>query len=258
MDNASNEQARKNLEHISKELNIHLILNTRNLGVATALNQGARCAIGHGYKWVLTFDQDTTAQENMLSALREIYDSYEQKTKIAVIGSNYIDEKTNTIVHPISSDRKKTFKEVKTVITSGSLVSLEIYQKIGGFRDEFFIDAVDHEYCLKARHHGYKVLLSSMPLMKHPVGENTVHIPWLKLHIFNHSALRRYFMARNGMILSLEYLLRDPCWALSRLFRLIASIIVMCFHGGSVPKKLKYALLGIVDGILRNTQREII
>jgi rhamnosyltransferase len=43
--------------------------NAHNLGVATALNIGARRAIEDHYEWLLTMDQDSTATPGMVAAM---------------------------------------------------------------------------------------------------------------------------------------------------------------------------------------------
>jgi len=46
---------------------------------------------------------------------------------------------------------------------------------IGVFREEFFIDRVDFEYCLRAKARGYCVIRTRKPLMSHTIGTPTAH-----------------------------------------------------------------------------------
>jgi rhamnosyltransferase len=48
---------------------IRYLPNAHNLGVATALNIGARHAIEDGYEWLLTMDQDSTASPGMVATM---------------------------------------------------------------------------------------------------------------------------------------------------------------------------------------------
>src|SRR4030095_5315976 len=70
-----------------------------------------------------------------------------------------------------ASDEPGASIERRTVITSGTLLSLNAYDAIGRFRDDFFIDGIDHEYCLRARAKRYRILLMLAPLLVHSIGE---------------------------------------------------------------------------------------
>jgi len=96
--------------------------------------------------------------------------------------------------------------EVESVITSGSLINLSTLDRIGGFRDEFFIDYVDSEFCFRARALGYRVAKTRKALMSHAIGASTSHaILGIRKWTTNHSADRRYYMARNDTIMLKEY-----------------------------------------------------
>jgi rhamnosyltransferase len=102
---------------------------------------------------------------------------------------------------------------MESVITSGSLLSLEAYAAIGPFRDEFFIDHIDTEYCFRARAAGYLVIETRQPLMAHTVGAPSSHkvlrsMKWTS----NHSAERRYYIACNNTVLLREYGAANVRW----------------------------------------------
>ena len=141
-----------------------LIENTDNLGVAAALNQGLKQALEWNCGWLLTLDQDTQCDPEMVSVLRKISASCGEE--YAVIGSNYFDPRSNRT--KVAKSNCQEWKEQKTVITSGSLVNVTKAHSVGGVRDDF-IDQVDHEFCLRLRAHGYKVAISYKPLMTHSV-----------------------------------------------------------------------------------------
>ena len=209
---------------------IHLILNESNRGVATALNQGVQWAEQHGFKWVLLFDQDTEPMEGMSQVLLDVYQDCCKNGEKALVGANYLNGLGN--VQVACQEEAMSWVKQKTIITSGTLLSLEIYRIIGPFRDEFFIDAVDHEYCLKARAKGVQVVLSCEPLMRHTIGMQTMHkLPWKKTAVSNHNAVRRYYMARNNLVLVREYWRQEPAWALRTVRYLVKTIVLIsCFE----------------------------
>lgn len=66
-----------------------------------------------------------------------------------LIGGNYWN--THAQRHFLHARRALLFRERKTLITSGMLIPLSLFGKIGMFREDYFIDSVDHEFCLRAR-----------------------------------------------------------------------------------------------------------
>jgi rhamnosyltransferase len=121
------------------------------------------------------------------------------------------------------------WEEVESVITSGCLLSLRAYGVIGPFREDFFIDYVDTEFCFRARSAGFRVIETLAPLMSHTVGAATSHTVFgSKTWTTNHSAERRYYIARNNTVMLREYAgFGRGHWlwkSLSRTFRLTKRI----------------------------------
>jgi rhamnosyltransferase len=258
VDNNSGNAERGALTELSSELGVHLILNNENLGIGAALNQGVRWAAEQGYTWVLTLDQDTVVANDMISTLAFVYEQFPEKLKLAIIGSNYIDPNSRRSFLPPSHANRFFWRQVKTVITSGSLVSVAAYFTIGPFREEFFIDCIDLEYCLRARSLGFKVLLASKPLMQHSIGRTTMHrLPWKVTGTSNHVAVRRYYMARNRIVLMREYISREPLWVLRTAYSHLKSTILFCLFEESKWQKLRLTVLGMFDGLSSNYYRRI-
>src|SRR5437762_5458329 len=148
VDNGTTGEAANSLQAAESELRITLIRNGCNLGIATALNQGAQWAAEQGYQWILTLDQDTESDPTMVESLTSVYRSCEFAEKVAVVGPNFRQAFNNKPFYEFAEVGERSYRELKTVITSGSLTSLRAFQVIGGFREDFFIDCVDLEYCL--------------------------------------------------------------------------------------------------------------
>ena len=97
VDNGSAPAAVSMLREAATHLNMALILNHENLGLAAALNIGVAQAIARGYEWALLFDQDTAPGDNVFEGLREAYDDFPRKGKLAVLGSNYSEAQTGKL-----------------------------------------------------------------------------------------------------------------------------------------------------------------
>lgn len=223
----------------------HLIENHRNVGVAAALNQGLEYALQIGCKWLLTLDQDTRCYPDMVATLLQVRETCKPNT--AVIGGNYVDSQNHQMKVPPSGTTG--FLEQRTVITSGSLVDAGVAQELGGFREDFFIDQVDHEFCLRARAHGYGVVISRKPVMEHSVGGvGGVWLPLLGV-LPNHPPLRKYYIARNTVVMVAKYWRREPGWCLRRSVRLLLGLFLMATLEKQRFAKVRAFAAGIMDGV---------
>ena len=248
VDNGSSPPAREMLKKAAGP-DVELILNDTNLGVASALNQGVGRARDRSFRWALTLDQDSVVEPFLVEALLEACASFAARETVAVVGSNYFDEKRGkTLVSP--SPALPPFLEQTTVITSGSLVSVDAYGRIGPFRDDFFIDHVDDEYCLRARAMGYKVILCRRPVIRHSIGSaESARIFGRGIWTSNHSAARRYYMLKNFTVLARAYWKAEPAWVAHRLLRHAAFFMLMALFEEDKKAKIRNIARGIMDGM---------
>lgn len=251
VDNNSDVDSVSLLESINSTT-CEVIFNEKNYGIATALNQGMSWAITRGFKWVLTMDQDTIAERFMMDTLIEVYESVDDPGKVAVIGSNYLMANGAVgIDKPDFVEHGAIWMDRIAVITSGSLISLAVYEVIGRFRDEFFIDHVDEEYCLRARAKGYGVIVALRPAMRQFIGSARKADILVKRAVYTeHSPLRRYYMLRNYIIMFREYFRKEPMWFLRYIIYYTRMLFFICFFEKGKINTLKQTLRGVVDGIL--------
>jgi rhamnosyltransferase len=192
----------------------------------------------------------------MVSTLASVYEEFPEKENLAIIGSNYKDSNGGNLFISTNRDDQRSWQEVKTVITSGSLLSLAAYSALGPFREEFFMDCVDLEYCLRARSHGFRIIVTRKPLMDHALGATTMHrLPWKRTGTSNHLPVRRYYMTRNLIVLVREYLRKEPVWAMSTLYSRLKSTILICLFEKNKFRKLGFTAIGIIDGLFSNFRR---
>ncbi len=219
-----------------------------NLGIATALNQGMDWAKAHGFQWVLTLDQDTLVHENLMVALTEIYQRCGTKADIALIGSGYDNANVGAPDQMVRTDTPGTWREVTVNITSGSLISLRVYTIVGRFREDFFIDCVDQEFCLRARALGYRIWVSDMPLMTHALGDYAEkRIFGYRFAYTNHPPVRRYYSSRNRMVLMKSYFFMEPIWVMDLLRRFMQDIILILLFEDAKYRKLRAICMGVAD-----------
>lgn len=247
VDNASGDESFNHVKSVELQFGCEVVRNTANLGIATALNQGVRRALDRGFEWALLLDQDTTPLEKMVQMLSEAYGGFPHKDRFALIGSTHHS-------HSESNDAPREigpWVESKTVISSGTLIPLAVFNRVGPFRDQLFIDCVDFEYCLRARSMGLTVIKVTTPVMQHRIGNPQCHqLPWAKRESSHHCAWRWYYMNRNHAFLVREYLWKEPVWVLKAVYSRIRLTTLMLLWEESRLSKLKYALIGLFDGAM--------
>jgi len=171
-----------------------------NEGIALRLNQAARYAIADGFDWLLTMDQDSAFSEINITRYFDCINSFENKSNTAMFGIQYINE----------HDAKNICiaEEVNHLITSGSVLNLELFTKTNGFDEALFIDEVDLEYCIQATLNGYKIIRFPNIFLKHHLGKINYHRSLKNLAVtprMLHSPIRLYYMLRNHLYLSEKY-----------------------------------------------------
>ncbi len=212
IDNQSGEACVRQLRELASP-RVTLVENPRNVGVAAALNQGIETAAALGYRWFLLFDQDTkifpTTIADLVGGLNEC--RAELGPKLGLLGSNFfhgfVDGSVEEAKVPFCPGKRWLATDM--VITSGTIIGLESFEAIGPFREDLFIDHVDHEYCLRAQRKGFIVARTVWPLMVHWLGLLCNRRSWLAFGgskmVSMYSPLRRYYQIRNLIMLTREY-----------------------------------------------------
>ncbi len=213
-----------------EQCGVKVFYNQENLGVAAALNIGTNYALERGYTWIATFDQDSKPPPEFVKRLLETYNLYPDREHIAILSPVYRDEATGTVFQHGEQDGEP-FQEIISTMTSGNLVKVDALAKIGLFEEDLFIDYVDHEFCLRARREGFRVLESRTAILNHNLGETEKYERFgLTFHATNHSPLRRYYNARNRLVVYRRYLLSETRWVLRDMlgfFKEVSKIILI-------------------------------
>ena len=125
---------------------IKYIPNMDNLGIAKALNIGAKLAIKDKYKYLLTMDQDSKFEKNGLAKLKKIVDDYENNDELVkLFGKNKNKIGIFTPIHVINNDTSimgmpsSKFDSPVNVMTSGNIINLDLsrtFQEISLFKEK--------------------------------------------------------------------------------------------------------------------------
>lgn len=234
-----NSEGKDNKSKIPKSSKIEYIFQNENLGIAKALNIACEKALNEKYQFILTMDQDSCFNENDLAKMKEI--AFKQDlSKIGIISPWHktklkIKKPTEKIDYPLD------------VMTSGNILNLDIYKKIGGFKDFLFIDGIDIEYCLNLKKNNYKVMRINSIEMNHDLGDIFYRNFFKKEFMCdNHNYLRIYYMTRNYRYIRKQYrdIAPEFCDILIKIKGLIFRIV---FYEKDKYRKLRSIVLGIID-----------
>lgn len=249
VDNGSQSIAADMLHNQAMLPHVLLATNQANLGIAAALNQGVELAVQQGFEWIVTLDQDTLLCPDLLATLLDVYEKSGGGN--VMVGSNYWDtHRKRDFIQCKNNTYQKCFLERKTLITSGTLLSLSLFMAIGLFREDYFIDSVDHEFCLRARAHGCRILISCRPVMSHSIGARVENAGRLRQFLsFNHSPARGYFIARNTIATAKSYFLQEPMWSIRQGCRLLFNFASILLLDSEKLKKTTAFMVGIAHGI---------
>jgi rhamnosyltransferase len=259
IDNGSTMESIHMLKAVSHD-NLEIHFNERNEGIASALNSGILRSKALGFNWALTVDDDSWPKPGMVESLCKTYRSMKNQAQIAIIAPNLHDpniDKWAPFLRPrFGFFYKRTYcvdenlEDVTTVISSGTLLSIPIWGRIGGFREDFFIDYVDTEYCLRALSNGYKIVVACSARLDHRLGDRrkTQLGPFIIYPTF-HSPDRWYYLGRNRIPMFRAYGHLFPHWLLYDFIAGLYGLSRMLLFEDAKREKLSAFLRGICHGL---------
>ncbi len=212
IDNGSEAHVRDNLRKFTEKNpeNTNLTFNNSNLGIAAAQNQGIRQALAQGFDWILLQDDDSLPEANMV---RTMLCAWEQKNDlhIGILAPNLHEQNVSvpgrylTPWHRLGFKRKiigsgECLLNAVMVIASGSLIRADVFRSAGLMTEGYFIDYVDHEFCLRARIHGYHIMVVGNAVLRHHQGnKRRQSLFGIAITTQNYSPLRYQYIFRNRL-----------------------------------------------------------
>lgn len=236
---------------------VEVLRSPRNVGLGSAINQAARHARAAGFGQLLLMDQDSTVDAGMVATLQQHLSRLQADGPVAAVGPQFRDQRTGQVapfVRIAFPMNRKLFGgpgqavECDFLITSGTLLPLEVLDRVGGMDEGLFIDNVDIEWSSRARHHGYRLFGICDARMQHRIGDLVQVTRLLPLRTVVHSPTRLYYMMRNRVLLYRRVEMPRR-WAAQDLPRLLLK-----FAGTAVFLKPRAAYLsamlrGLRDGL---------
>jgi rhamnosyltransferase len=243
------------LSNVINENTTYIFLG-ENLGIAKAQNVGIAKAAGNKSEFILLLDQDSNPTPNLVKNLISDYKNViNNGISLAVIGAYPINSFNDKPYKPRFNKYKAfEFNEsiliTSQVISSGSLIAIKNFYFVGEFKEELFIDGVDHEWCWRASTKGMKCAISTSSIIYHSLGEGDRKLLGIRVSIS--SIFRIYFQYRNFI-----YLCRfDYVPLYWKTVNLIKYLIKLFYYPIIVsPKYLPRILKGVYDGFKMKPKR---
>lgn len=260
IDNGCSNEFMLKLKEIIKgqKNNIHYTRLGSNVGLAKAQNIGIKEALKDGCEFILLLDDDSTPDQNMIGRLAA---HARENKNVGIVAPDIVHSSGGKQKYWVKGrwgfwerrgfrERENVLSEVNTVIASGSLISVNVIKKIGLMREDYFIDYIDIEYCLRVRsvHFGIHVLKNAKLL--HKLGDRTTYKPLgFEISPTNHSSLRKYYMTRNRILTWKLYAMKIPSWFLIDILNFLFDTTRTLFLEKEKYQKMKSICKGIKEGL---------
>lgn len=243
-----------------------LVRLKENTGIAHAINVGLQEALAEEADFVLLSDQDSLPADDMVKNLCLAYAKLTaQDIKVGAVGPTFFDLHTS-LTYPFQAQlpgkffyghkaptTKEPHVEALSLITSGSLIPVEVIRAVGPMREDFFIDHVDIEWCHRARSMGYHLFGTGWARMNQCMGEAQLRVWYLYWrNESEYSPARVYYRLRNFVALSkLGFI--DSRWKVRNAWFCLGIVYTHTFFAKKQnAKHLLFAIKGVWHGLINH------
>lgn len=181
------------LEDLADLKSIIFLKSNKNEGLAFAYNRAYEMAIASGCTHLMTMDQDSyfeNAQEYRRCIEEKVNEGFQGMFAPVINGSNILNR----------------FRFIPHAAQSGCVFPCAMIEKVGMFREDFFIGMVDVEMQLRAAQFGYRIMEVGAVNMHHQIGsERQVRIFGKVISPNDYGPMRNYYDSRNRILMWHEF-----------------------------------------------------
>jgi len=165
---------------LSSYPNFHYLSESSNVGLSKAINAIIKVCLGKGFPATIFFDQDTIISERTLQYINHSYSLWQ-----SVFHAFYALVTFSSKPSPCAC----ALIDTNLTINSGSLLNVQLIHSLGGFNQDYFVDLVDYELCLRVLQQNYRIgLCLNCPDLDHESKQPDLRIKFLTKTL----SLRRY------------------------------------------------------------------
>jgi len=200
---------------------IKLLDHKKNVGFGTGINLGAKLAEG---EFLLILNPDT---EIITDNISKVFDEFSKDDKIGIIGGGILDRKNQnqewsagkelslydlarnnlgvSRSESIWNSSRKT--ECDWVAGTVMFIKKDLFEKLGGFDEKFFMYFEDMDLCRRVRQLGKKIIFFPEFKIFHGSGESYEDKRLQKKHYYD--SMEKYFQKNHGWL----------SWIIVKIFR---------------------------------------
>lgn len=243
--------------------NVNYICLSQNKGIAAAQNVGIRYFEDKNFNFVLFIDQDSVITSNLVTKLYTAYQCLNNiGFNVGVVGTRAYNSETNTPYPPKSKEFKflETLEtgydggitEVYSVISSVSLIPVNLFKTVGYMDESLFIDGVDHEWCWRAYHQSkLRSFIVEDAIISHQFGLGDKKLGDKRVAIS--SPFRVYFQYRNYLWLCRRGY-TPAFWKKKHFIKYIYKSIYFPIFVSPRLSYFRNIVRGIWDGLFKNNK----
>lgn len=230
---------------------VRVLRSGSNRGLAGALNLGLD-QLPEDADAVLFLDQDSVLSAELVQGLS----AHLADPSIGVVGPTPVDAQTGGR-YERGADRHAALDDRPSIITSGMLVRRSCLEAVPRFREEFFVDCVDSDFCLRVRRAGSRVVRDAALLLPHSIGSGRDHrLGPLTVRVLHYPAWRHYWIARNGIVLSREFGAKERSFVLMNALFMARWLVVTALFDERRRTSVPAVLQGLAHGLTGRVSRK--
>lgn len=254
--------ADREINEVAREYCVQRLSFGTNRGIAYGHNEGIRWARKRGFSHVLLMDQDSVPRLNMVVELVKAQaELVGNGICVAALGPSIYDPKYGgpspfivregwriRKIYCAGNDKEPYL--VEYIISSGSLIAIDVLDQIGEMDESLFIDYVDIEWGLRARSKGFSCYCVCAAVMDHCLADFSLPLPFSGgRRVPVRTPLRHYYQFRNAIrVYRRAY--APLAWVMNDAYRLVLKYFYYALLTPPRWQHLKMMTLGLWHGVL--------
>lgn len=229
------------------EAGMTMVTNRNRGGLAGGLNRGVETAIDRGHDLVMLLDQDSEFDDDFFDRMADAARS--MGSAEFILGARVWETTSDQYLEVSPPPTGVVVPEAPAgcwpaddLITSGTTISAAAYRRLGPFREDLIIEAIDSEYSLRAHRANVGLYVVHGAVIRQIRGDSVVRfgLPTTRL-----GPSRRYYLARNATAVRREYGL-----GAGAAIKMVAkeTVKVVLFEDRKAAKVAAFAV-GVADGM---------
>ncbi|MBU3546743.1 glycosyltransferase [Polynucleobacter sp. MWH-Jannik1A5] len=240
IDNSTDIIFRDEIEGLCINYDVNFLALGANFGIGHAQNIGINWARKKSFTEILFMDDDSTPSNTLVADLLRARKL--SPVQPAVVGARTISAGGEDLSNAKTADTNLILVPCNELTSSGALISMDIFNRVGVFDSRLFIDCVDFEWGWRAKSLGVPLFLSASVSIQHRLGVCTrfgLRLP---------TPIRHYYQYRN--ILRMMLFSKSPVsWRLIQLIKLPLKLVLIILIADRKFQRICYSMWGIRDFI---------